>query len=149
MPVPEVLRTHETWIEKRPNVFGGDACIRDTRYNLWGLVEWRRLGLADAEILRRHPDLTRDDLSTAWNYFAEHPEEIERALWLNRAGMVDYPSGVPVWLLVQGRQLGLSDEEIRDVFDPPLPQPVLDAAWAEYERNHADINRAIQEHAEA
>ena len=43
----------------------------------------------------------------------------------------------------------LSDEEIRDSFDPPLSQPVLEAVWAEYERSRADIDRAIQEKAGA
>jgi len=147
MATSEVLRTKESWIQKRPNVCGGDACIRNTRHNVWGLEEWRRLGLSNAEILRRHPDLTQADLEAAWAYSALQPQEIERALWLNRVGLTDdFLGGVPTWVLVQGRQLGLSDEEIRGSFDPPLSQSVLDAAWAEYESSREQIDHAIRDH---
>lgn len=69
-----------SWISKTPGVCGGDACIRETRHTVWGLVEWRRLGLSDAEILERHPDLALADLEAAWAYYGKHREEIERAI---------------------------------------------------------------------
>jgi uncharacterized protein (DUF433 family) len=67
-------------VEKTPGVCGGDACIRRTRHTVWGLVEWRRLGLSDAEILERHPDLTAADLEVAGEYSRQHPEEIDQAI---------------------------------------------------------------------
>ncbi len=70
----------QSWIEKNPGVCGGDACIRGTRHTVWGLVEWRQLGLADAEILERHPDLTQVDLDVAWRYYDDHREEIEQVI---------------------------------------------------------------------
>jgi uncharacterized protein (DUF433 family) len=69
-----------TWIQRAEGVCGGDARIRNTRHTIWGLVEWRQLGLADAEILRRHPDLTQADLNTAWGYYARNQQEIDQAI---------------------------------------------------------------------
>jgi uncharacterized protein (DUF433 family) len=69
-----------SWVEKRPGVCGGDARIRQTRITVRGLVEWRSLGLSDAEILERHPDLTQADLDTAWEYYSQHQEEIDEAI---------------------------------------------------------------------
>jgi len=69
-----------SWIEKNPEVCGGDACIRNTRHTVYGLVEWKRLGLSDERILQHHPDLSRADLEAAWEYYAGHREEIEQAI---------------------------------------------------------------------
>lgn len=72
--------TMEGLIRKTPGVIGGDACIRDTRVAVWMLVESKRLGRTDVELLTDHPGLMRDDLNAAWAYFAAHPEEIETAI---------------------------------------------------------------------
>jgi uncharacterized protein (DUF433 family) len=69
-----------SWITRTPGVCGGDACIRDTRHTVSGLVEWRRLGLSDARILEHHPDLTQADLDAAWGYYEGHRDEIEQAI---------------------------------------------------------------------
>ena len=45
-------------IAKNPDICGGDACIRGHRIPVWGLVEWRRLGLTDEQILARTSGLT-------------------------------------------------------------------------------------------
>jgi uncharacterized protein (DUF433 family) len=69
-----------SWVERSPDVCGGDACIRKTRITVWGLVEWRSLGLSDAEILQHLPDLTQMDLEAAWEYYGQHHEEIDQAI---------------------------------------------------------------------
>jgi uncharacterized protein (DUF433 family) len=70
-----------SWVEKTPGVIGGDACIRTTRIAVWMLVVARRLGLSDEELRDRYnPPLTQDDLDTAWEYYANHREEIEQAI---------------------------------------------------------------------
>jgi uncharacterized protein (DUF433 family) len=76
-----------SWIEKTPGVCGGDACIRWTRIPVWGLMEWRNLGLSDAEILDRSMGLTQADLDAAWEYYAKHREEIDEAIRDNDAAM--------------------------------------------------------------
>jgi len=67
-------------VQKTPGVCGGDACIRNTRHTIWGLVEWQQLGLSNERILEHHPDLTLADLDAAWNYYREHKEEIDQAI---------------------------------------------------------------------
>lgn len=70
-------------ITKTPGVCGGSACIRDTRITVWGLVEWRRLGLANAEIQRRLHGLSIADLEAAWEYASLHQAEIEEEIRRN------------------------------------------------------------------
>ena len=71
----------KSWIQKTPGVCGGDACIRTTRIPVWSLVEARRLGFSDQELLNHYdPPLTQADLDTAWAYFDSHPNEIEQAI---------------------------------------------------------------------
>jgi uncharacterized protein (DUF433 family) len=74
-----------SWIRKTPGVCGGDACIRNTRITVWGLVEWRRLELSDDEIMERVTGVTRDDLAMAWEYYRTHREEVDNAIEENEA----------------------------------------------------------------
>ena len=69
-----------SWIQQTPGVCSGEACIRNTRHTVSGLVQWRRLGLSDAQILEHHPDLTSADLETAWSYYLQHREEVDQAI---------------------------------------------------------------------
>jgi uncharacterized protein (DUF433 family) len=75
-----------SWISKKPDRCGGDACVRDTRITVWGLVNYRRLGMSDAEILRAVQGLTAADLEAAWEYAAANAEEIDRAIRENEEG---------------------------------------------------------------
>jgi uncharacterized protein (DUF433 family) len=70
-------------ITKTPDVCGGDACIRGTRITVNGLVEWRRLGLADERILEIIEGLTPEDLAAAWEYYRLHRAEIDEEIRLN------------------------------------------------------------------
>jgi uncharacterized protein (DUF433 family) len=69
-----------SWVQKTPGVCGGDACIRNTRITVWGLVERCKSGLSDAEILRRVPGLVQADLEAAWSYYERNGPEIEQAI---------------------------------------------------------------------
>ena len=64
-------------------VQGAQACIREKRHTIEGLVQWRRLGLADQQILLRHPDLSQDDLDMAWAYYDHNQGEIDQAIRAN------------------------------------------------------------------
>jgi uncharacterized protein (DUF433 family) len=66
-----------SWIEKNADVCGGRACIRRTRITVWGLVNSRRLGASDAEILQNIAGIKPDDLDAAWNYYRDHRDEID------------------------------------------------------------------------
>ncbi|HJZ93073.1 MAG TPA: DUF433 domain-containing protein [Gemmataceae bacterium] len=69
--------TETSRITRRPHPDGIEACIRDTNVNVWGLVEWRRLGRSDSEILHSIPGLTPADLAAAWQYYETHRDEID------------------------------------------------------------------------
>ena len=56
---------------------------------------------------------------------------------------------IAVWMLVQARRLGLTDEEIRTRYRPPLKQAELDAAWHYHEAHPSEIEQAIMENEEA
>jgi uncharacterized protein (DUF433 family) len=75
-----------SWISKKPDRCGGDACVRDTRITVWGLVAYRRLGMSDSEIVHAVQGLTLADLEAAWEYTAAHAEEIDEALRANEQG---------------------------------------------------------------
>jgi uncharacterized protein (DUF433 family) len=74
------MATTDDPIQKTPGVIGGDACVRRTRIAVWMLVNARRLGITDEQLLSDYPGLTQDDLNAAWAYHAAHPEEIETAI---------------------------------------------------------------------
>ena len=108
-------------IEHTPGVCGGDARLAGRRITVWMLVEGRQLGMDDVEIAAQYdPPLTTDELASAWAYYRNHELEIEKALWLNRASMIEHENEIPFDVLDQGRKLGLTDEEIREGFEPPL-----------------------------
>jgi uncharacterized protein (DUF433 family) len=75
-----------SWISKKADRCGGDACIRDMRIPVWVLVGYRRLGKDDAWMLQSYPTLTQADLTEAWEYAAAHTMEIDQAIEDNEAG---------------------------------------------------------------
>ncbi|MGK7904672.1 MAG: DUF433 domain-containing protein [Hormoscilla sp.] len=70
-------------IEKTPGVCGGRACIAGTRLTVWGLVNARRLGYSEGDLLENYPTLSADYLANAWAYAEAFPEEIELAIGEN------------------------------------------------------------------
>ena len=64
-------------IEKTPGVCGGDACIVNTRIPVWVLVNARRLGIGESELLEDYPTLKLSDLRNAWAYAEANADEIE------------------------------------------------------------------------
>jgi uncharacterized protein (DUF433 family) len=74
-------------IEKTPDVCGGSACVAETRITVWGLVEARRIGYSEADLLISYPSLTATDLANAWAYAESFPEEIELEIEENNAVM--------------------------------------------------------------
>jgi uncharacterized protein (DUF433 family) len=80
------MATTATWISKKTDRCGGNACVRDTRITVWGLVRSRQLGMSDEVILGATQGLTRSDLETAFEYAAANAEEIQHAIRLNEEG---------------------------------------------------------------
>lgn len=67
-------------IEETPSVCGGEPCLVRTRIPVWVLVQARRLGTTEADLLKCYPSLRAEDLANAWAYFRCHREEIERQI---------------------------------------------------------------------
>ena len=67
-------------IESTPDVCGGEPCIVRTRIPVWILVQSKRLGMSEADILRSYPTLRAEDLTNAWAYERLHHEEMDRQI---------------------------------------------------------------------
>lgn len=72
-------------IESNPDVCGGEPCIVRTRIPVWLLVQARKLGSSEADLLRAYPTLRAEDLANAWAYYRAHREEIELQIRDNEA----------------------------------------------------------------
>ena len=70
-------------IESTPGVCGGEPCIVRTRIPVWVLVQARRLGTSEADLLRSYPMLRAEDLVQAWAYALARREEIEQQILAN------------------------------------------------------------------
>jgi uncharacterized protein (DUF433 family) len=64
-------------IESIPDVCGGEPCVVRTRIPVWVLVQAKRLGTSEADLLHCYPTLRAEDLANAWAYFRTHRDEIE------------------------------------------------------------------------
>jgi uncharacterized protein (DUF433 family) len=67
-------------IEKNEGVLGGEACVVRTRIPVWVLVQAKRSGLSEADLLKNYPSLRAEDLANAWVYARAYPDEIEKAI---------------------------------------------------------------------
>jgi uncharacterized protein (DUF433 family) len=72
-------------IDSTPDVCGGDARIVRTRIPVWVLVQARRLGASEADLLRTYSQLTAEDLTHAWACARAHSGEIDRQICDNEA----------------------------------------------------------------
>ena len=70
-------------IEAQPGVCGGEPCIAGARIPVWLLVNARRCGLSDADLLQAYPSLDAEQLSQAWAYARAHPADIDAAIAAN------------------------------------------------------------------
>lgn len=67
-------------IESIPAVLGGEPCIVRTRIPVWLLVQARKLGSTEADLLKVYPALRAEDLTNAWSYYYAHKQEIEQQI---------------------------------------------------------------------
>jgi uncharacterized protein (DUF433 family) len=72
-------------IDSIPGVCGGEPCIVRTRIPVWVLVQARRLGLGESDILHSYPNLRAEDLANAWAYYRAHRDEIDHQIEENEA----------------------------------------------------------------
>ena len=67
-------------IDSNPGVCGGEPCIVRTRIPVWVLIQAKRLGTNEADLLRSYPTLRAEDLTNAWAYYRSHSDEIEKQI---------------------------------------------------------------------
>ena len=72
-------------IESAPDVCGGEPRVVRTRIPVWLLVQARRQGVSEADLLRNYPVLRAEDLANAWAYDRAHPAAIEQQIRDNEA----------------------------------------------------------------
>lgn len=73
-------------IDSRPDVCGEEPCVVRPRLPVWLLVQMRKLGASEAEILQVYPNLPAQDLAEAWAYWRSHTAEIEEQIKANERG---------------------------------------------------------------
>lgn len=67
-------------IESKPGVCGGEPCIIRTRIPVWVLVQARKLGTNENDLLKSYPSLSLEDLANAWAYYRAHGDEIDKQI---------------------------------------------------------------------
>src|SRR5574341_1054261 len=50
---------------------------------------------------------------------------------------------IAVWMLVEARKMGLTDQQIRNQYEQPLTEAELDAAWNYYRQHEHEIELAL------
>jgi uncharacterized protein (DUF433 family) len=112
MTSTEVLRTAHSWIQKTPDICGGDACIRNTRVPVWSLVVAQRLGISDAALLHYFvAPLSTADVQAALTYYQQHPDEIEQEIRLNQETEQKTMNRQKRWTAAELRQLPAAERD--------------------------------------
>ena len=64
-------------ITHTPGVCGGRACIRDTRIPVWSILEAKKMGANDLELLQSFQGLNAEDITNAMRYYHGHKDEVD------------------------------------------------------------------------
>jgi len=70
-------------VESNHGVCGGESCIIRTRIPVWVLIQARKLGTSESDLLAAYPALYVEDLANAWAYYRSHKEEIDEQIRAN------------------------------------------------------------------
>ena len=70
-------------VEATPEICGGEPRIVRTRIPVWVLVQFKKLGASEVDLLRSYPTLRAEDLTNAWAYYRSHRDEIEQQILEN------------------------------------------------------------------
>ncbi|MGH6662298.1 MAG: DUF433 domain-containing protein [Rhodospirillales bacterium] len=54
-----------------PGKRGGRPCVRSLRITVYDVLGWLASGMAEADILRDHPDLEREDIRACLEFAAD------------------------------------------------------------------------------
>lgn len=76
----QFVQALQTPIRKVSGVCSEVARIRVSRIPVWTLVAYRNQGANDSELLENYSGLTFKDLQSAWDYYNNNQEEIDRLI---------------------------------------------------------------------
>jgi uncharacterized protein (DUF433 family) len=68
------------YIEARPGVQGGEACIRGTRIPVWVLAALHKQGDTAEDIMEAYPNLSAAQVHAALSYYYEHRAEVDAVI---------------------------------------------------------------------
>lgn len=74
-------------IRETPGVCGGYPRVGETRIPVRVIVECARAGLDVVGILAMYPDLTREQVQGALDYYAQHPERVDEDIATNERAL--------------------------------------------------------------
>ena len=69
-----------SYIQRTPDVCGGDARVRETRVTVGTLIALQQEGATEAELIENFPALTPSDLDAVWSYYRTHAAEVEASI---------------------------------------------------------------------
>lgn len=75
--IDEIASQPTRYIERRPGVQGGDACIAGTRIPVWVLAAMHKQGDTVEDVLEAYPNLTAAQVHAAFSYYYDHRAEID------------------------------------------------------------------------
>ena len=64
-------------IEKKKDVVGGRAKIKDTRIPVWSIIAYLQSGHTYEYLLENFPSISREDIQACEQYYTRHKDEIE------------------------------------------------------------------------
>ncbi len=74
---PEVVHPY---IERNPEVLGGEPVVRGTRISVRHIVQWDRMGHGVDEIVSLYPHLTHAQVHDALSFYFDHRTEIDHLI---------------------------------------------------------------------
>ena len=77
---PTPSEVSHPYIQRRPNVQGGRAVIKGSRFPISSIVQDYRRGLSVEEILRDFPSLRAAEVHDALSYYYDHRAEIDQEI---------------------------------------------------------------------
>lgn len=78
--IDEIASQSTRYIERRPGVQGGDACIAGTRIPVWVLASMHKMGDTVEDVLEAYPNLTAARVHAAFSYYYDHRAEIDSVI---------------------------------------------------------------------
>jgi uncharacterized protein (DUF433 family) len=88
-PSPAETATDHPYVTRVETILGGEPIVKGTRTSVRAVAEYWKFGDTPEEIARKLPHLQLKQIFDALSYYAEHRQEIEHYIRLNRVPVDD------------------------------------------------------------